>query len=196
MKRVILALAFPAALALVGCSSEHPQQSIHVGGSASVTPPSSEPKVVGSETKAGARHTADVDVNTGTRTTTETTTTDVRTTPAAERRTTDGTVDVKAVKPVDTSNAGRPDVKDVDANLSPSGKVNVNAPASGAGYFEVTREGKTYVFSSLSAMQRFNNGDTAGNFVTKTGPNGEKFWVEADHADTLAAEYAKAHPAK
>ena len=201
MKRFILVLAVPAALAFAGCSSEEPQRAIHVSGSASMTPPSSEPKVIGSETKAGARNTADVvDVDTGRRTTTETTTTEVRTNPDARRevdvRRGDGTADIKPVKPVDTSRAGQPDVKRVDADLSPSGKVNVNAPANGTGYFEVNKDGKTYVFSSLAAMQKFNNGDTNANFATKTGPNGEKYWVEADHADSLSAEYAKAHPAR
>lgn len=201
MKRFMLVLAVPALVAF-GCSSEHPQQAVHVSGSASMTGPTAEPKVVGSETKAGARTAAEADYDAArdrarSETRTETRTDGTRTTETDVTRTTPprdaGTVDVKPVKPADTGTTGQPGVKGVDANLNPGGSVNVD---SSKGYFEVTKNGKTYCFSSLAAMQKFNNGDTSASFTEKTGPNGEHYWVESSHADSLSAEYVKAHPAK
>jgi hypothetical protein len=164
MNRLLLTVAIPA-FALLGCSSEHPQQAIHVSGSASVSGPDSV-RVVNSEEKA---------YNRGTRTEVDTTRTE--TTPPANS-------DVKPVKPVD------------EGARTSSESVDLKTPRSGAGYFEATKESKTYLFATSDAMNRFNNGDTSVRFVEKTGPNGERFWVQADHAETLSAEYDKAHPGK
>ena len=218
MNRLLIAVAIPA-LAVFGCSSEHPQQAIHVSGSASVTPTSSQPKVVGTETKAAlrdgtteveeyhraepARSTTEVETRTEpARTRTEVDTT--RTEPARVRTDVDTTRtettppannDIKPVKPVDAGTSGtRSEIKPVDGNLSPSGSVDLKA--SHSGYFEASKDGKTYVFATSDAMTRFNNGDTSIKFDQKTGANGERYWVQADHADTLSAEYNKAHPGK
>jgi hypothetical protein len=192
MKRFILCVAVPA-LMLLGCSSDEPQKSVKVSGSASVTPPSSDPKVVGSETKAGARTTSEVETyrsrDDGTATRTEV---EVKT-----RSDSSSATDVKPVRPVDSSNAGKPAIKPVDGTLSPSGSVDVTAKSDATrGYFETTKDGKTYVFSTSAAMKRFNDGDDSIRFTTKTGPNGERYFVETDRADSLSAEYNKAHPGK
>src|SRR5437879_12596545 len=114
MKRFLLTVALPTCL-LVGCSNDQP---LHVSGSASVTPPSSEPRVVGSEVNASARTTTQIeeyhardnvrDNATGSRTEV-----DVRTRSNADSRsdtdrTTTTTTETDRVRPVDTSNAGTP----------------------------------------------------------------------------------------
>jgi len=63
-------------------------------------------------------------------------------------------------------------------------------------YYETMRDGKTYVFTSATARDRFNNGDASVKLVVRTAPNGDSYWVEADNADTLSRQFNRAHPAR
>lgn len=86
------------------------------------------------------------------------------------------------------------------AMSSEMGKTTSTAkPASAKEYYEVKKNGKTYVFGNVDAMANFRStGAMPPGAIEKTGPNGEPVVYEADNGMEagLMAEYAKAHPKK
>jgi hypothetical protein len=72
-------------------------------------------------------------------------------------------------------------------------------PASAKEYYEVKKNGKTYVFGSVDAMANFRStGIAPAGAIEKNGPNGEPVVYEAGNGMEagLMAEYNKSHPKK
>jgi hypothetical protein len=73
-------------------------------------------------------------------------------------------------------------------------------PASAKEYYEVTKNGKTYVFGKLDSVLAFRaSGTLPADTIEKPsfGPNGETVVFETGGLESgLMAEYQKAHPKK
>jgi hypothetical protein len=84
---------------------------------------------------------------------------------------------------------------------SPTSAAPAPAPK---GYFEVMKDGKTYVVASFASVQKVNAATAASatglKWVEKTGPNGEAVALESGVPDSseesLWGEYLKSHPKK
>jgi hypothetical protein len=68
-------------------------------------------------------------------------------------------------------------------------------------YFEMTKDGRTYVFGHLATMQKVNAGEKVDSLVVKEGfgPAGETVVFESDGSGLekrLTEDYQKQHPKK
>jgi hypothetical protein len=101
----------------------------------------------------------------------------------------------------DTSAAAKPAGATGSAGSSAAAPTAAPAPK---GYFEVMKDGKTYVVASFASVQKVNAATAAGatglKWVEKTGPNGEAVALESGVPDSseesLWGEYLKSHPKK
>lgn len=96
--------------------------------------------------------------------------------------------------------SGRVAPADNKAQPAPSVQAPVAAPKSAStGYFELSRDGKTYVFGDMATMKAVVEGETPANLDTKEGysPKGNTVIFQTDSAgleQRLMAEYNKTHP--
>ncbi len=100
-------------------------------------------------------------------------------------------------EPSKPSNSGADTAK--TAMASEAAKTASTAkPASAKEYYEVKKNGKTYVFGDVNAMANFRSAGTVpAGAIEKTGPNGEAVVYQAGGMEAgLMAEYAKSHPKK
>ena len=73
--------------------------------------------------------------------------------------------------------------------------------AASKSYYEMNKDGRTYVFGNIPSMQRISRGEQVANLVVKEGygPNGETVAFESDGAGLetrLMEDYTKQHPKK
>lgn len=86
------------------------------------------------------------------------------------------------------------------AAVAPAAKP-VDAAADSKLYFEMNKDGRTYVFGTVASMQKVARGEQLANLVIKEkfGPAGETVAFESNGAGMearLMQEYEKQHPKK